>query len=170
MKCIICILMISGLVLVSCFPSYTVERFPEAKFTVARYTVVKPIYPEIAADNNFPDPIESLQPTFRWEPVIGTPTYDFIIYKAFIYKGNGMRGWPHMQRAVGQEIYCRQGLKEPEYKIEEPLAPNAEYYWSVRVRRGEFFSDWSLYYEQMYSGGPTGRGNYRPYIFKTPKK
>jgi hypothetical protein len=114
MKRIICILMISGLVFIGC--------------TGHRFTVVKPIYPELASSNNFPDPIESLQPTFRWEPVPGAPTYDFIIYKAFIYKGNGMRGWPHMQRAQGQEIYYRQGLKEPEHKIEEPLAPNAEYY------------------------------------------
>jgi hypothetical protein len=152
MKRIMGILMISGLVFISC--------------TGNRFTVVKPIYPEVTSDNNYPDPIESLQPTFRWDPSPEAETYDFVIYKAFKYKG--------FQRAVGREIYYREGLKEPEHKIEEPLAPNAEYYWSVRIRRGQFISNWSLYYNDLLLGygglGQRPMGNYRPYIFKTPQK
>ena len=64
------ILMISGLVLISC----------------TRFTGVKPIYPEVTSDNNYPDPIESLQPTFRWEPSPEAETYDFVIYKAFLFQ------------------------------------------------------------------------------------
>jgi hypothetical protein len=159
MKRSIWILIMSGLVLISC----------------ARFTVVKPIYPEIGQNNVFPSTVDGLQPTFRWEPSPAAETYDFIIYKAINFD-KGIWIWKGIRRAVGREIYYREGLKESEHKIEEPLAPNTEYYWSVRIRKGQEVSSWSLYYLSIHFD-PFGQmetrrkyGEYFPFLFDTPKK
>jgi hypothetical protein len=92
MKRIICILMISGSVLIGCCKNFT---------------GVRPIYPEIGWKNISPSPIESLQPTFRWEPSTGADSYDLVVYKAI----NKYSIWKGARWAIGEEIYYREGLR-----------------------------------------------------------
>ena len=153
MKRIICILMISGLVFIGC----------------VRFTGVKPIYPEVGYHNTIPSRVESLQPTFRWEPSSGAVTYDFIIYEA-IDKGSF---WKRIQLSVGPEIYYREGLKEQEHRIEEPLKPRTKYYWSVRIRKEQEVFNWSVYDVRATFNIPfwnVAKGYHYPFLFDTPER
>jgi len=86
-----------------------------------------PISP-VAVQPDYPNPVDSLQPTLEWNPYSGPDvTYDVIIYEGVRVK---------MQLVSGKVVYYRQGLKESRHTIEEPLKPNAEYIWSVRARTG----------------------------------
>lgn len=122
---------------------------------------IKPIYPGVANPNR-PKGVDSLQPTLRWEP---SPEPD-VTYDLIIYKGVKVRSiW-----SEGREVYYRQGLKEPEHKIEEPLKPDTVYYWSIRTRRGEKVSEWAGYDYFIWSQFGSMRMNNNHFIFKTPKK
>ncbi len=126
---------------------------------------IKPIYPEVG-NPNFPKQVDSLQPTFRWEP---SPESD-VIYDFIIYAGIKVESFVEgTKRSVGREVYYRQGLKEPEHKIEEPLKPDTEYYWSIRARRGEKVSEWAIYDYTLFLGTAYMKAGNRPFIFKTPK-
>jgi hypothetical protein len=151
MKRSIWILMISGVVLISC----------------TRSTGVKPIYPEVGYHNITLIKVDSLQPTFRWKPWLGAVTYDLIIYEAITKPWSFWTGV--QQQQVGREIYYREGLKETEHKIEEPLRPRTAYFWSVRIRKGQEVSDWSLYdYPAFWYA--INKGWHYPFLFDTPEK
>lgn len=95
---------------------------------------ITPISPR-AGMNNRPPAVKTLQPTFRWEPVAeSNARYEFIIFES--YGGEAV---------VGREVYYREGLQEPEHTLEVSLQPDREYYWSVRMRRGEEVSEWSRF-------------------------
>jgi len=81
--------------------------------------------------------VDSLQPTLRWESfprpqdfrenkegmlhLIRNVTYDLKIWSA---KGD----YPYA-------IICsKQGLRDPCYKLEEPLEPCSKYFWTIRAR------------------------------------
>jgi len=123
---------------------------------------VTPISPEVGQDPT----VETLQPTFRWEPVAGQDArYDFIIYES--YGG--------IMAAVGREVYYREGLQEPEHTIEVELKPKHGYFWSVRVRRGEEVSEWSRYDFRDVGGVPFWvlarfEHDYPFFRFRTPSK
>ena len=126
---------------------------------------IKPIYPMVG-NPNFPKQVDSLQPTFRWEPSPGPDvTYDFVIYEGIKVESF----WEGTKRSVGKEVYYRQGLKEPEHKIEEPLKPETEYYWSVRIRRGDTVSEWAIYDYTLFLGTAYMKAVNHPFIFKTPE-
>ena len=148
MKRSIWIIMISGLVLIGCM----------------RSTGVKPIYPKIGGRNYIPSTVKSLQPTFRWEPSPAADTYEFVIYevidKSSIWKGR--------QLFVGPIIYYRDGLKEPEHKIEELLKPGTKYYWTIRTRRGQEVSNWAVLEYPLFL--ESFRGWHYPFLFDTPEK
>ncbi len=74
--------------------------------------------------------------------------------------------------AIGKEVYYREGLTEPEHTLEVPLQPNREYYWSVRVRRGEEVSEWSRFDYTKVPGGCSMRQEeeYPLFWFRTPRK
>jgi hypothetical protein len=94
-----------------------------------------PISP-VAFHQDYPDPVDSLQPTLEWNPYSGPDvTYDVIIYEGVRVKKPYSLG--ETQLVSGKVVYYRQGLKEPKHTIEEPLKPNAEYRWSVRARTGD---------------------------------
>ncbi len=125
---------------------------------------VTPISPEpgISGWTARPTAVESLQPTFRWEPVGERDArYDFVIYESH-----------SVFKAVGREVYYREGLTEPEHTLEVPLQPNREYYWSVRVRRGEEVSEWSRFDYTKVPGGYSMRQEeeYPLFWFRTPRK
>ncbi len=121
---------------------------------------VTPISPEAGRD----PAVETLQPTFRWEPVAEQDArYDFIIYES--YGG--------VIAAVGREVYYREGLQEPEYTLEDPLQPKHKYYWSIRVRRGEEVSEWSRFDFRPAIGcvpAPRSEHEYPFFRFRTPSK
>ncbi len=126
---------------------------------------VRPVYPE-PGNPNMPKAVESLQPTFRWEasPEPGV-LYDFIVYEGIKVESF----WEGTKRSVGREVYYRQGLKMAEHKIEEPLKPDTEYYWSVRTRRGNRVSEWAIYDYTLFLGTAYMRASNRPFVFKTPE-
>ncbi len=114
----------------------------------------------IAPEAGFFPVVESLQPTFRWEPVADSNArYDFVIFESYDYP------------VVGRKVYYREGLQEPEHTLEVSLQPDRKYYWSVRVRHGEHVSEWSrfdfhrpgAYGSQIYEEFPLFR-------FETPDK
>jgi uncharacterized protein (DUF2164 family) len=126
---------------------------------------IKPVSPEVG-NPNFPTVTDSLQPTFRWEasPEPDT-TYDFIVYEG-IKVESFVEG---IKRSVGKEVYYRQGLKTSEHKIEELLQPDAEYYWTVRMRHGDNVSEWAKYDYTLFLGTAYMKAGNRPFIFKTPR-
>jgi hypothetical protein len=125
---------------------------------------VKPLYPE-PGNPGLPSKVDSLQPTFRWEPSSDAGvTYDFIVYEC-LKVSNWLKG---TKRSVGREIYYRQGLNSTEHKIEEPLKPDSEYFWSIRTRQGEKVSSWSLYDYTLFLGMGYTKATNQPFLFKTP--
>lgn len=128
---------------------------------------LKPIYPKVGSPD-FPKGVDSLRPTFRWEPSSESDvTYDFIIYEGIYVPAT----WTEKaKRSVGREVYFREGLLKPEHKIEEPLKPDSEYYWSIRIRRGQRVSAWSLYDYDLFLGTAYISASNYPFIFKTPEE
>ncbi len=122
---------------------------------------VTPISPKVGVDQT----VDTLQPTFRWEPVAEPDArYDFIIYES--YGG--------VMAAVGREVYYREGLQALEHTLEVPLRPKHEYYWSIRVRRRGEVSEWSRFDYKSISGGcpaVTKTRHEHPFFrFRTPSK
>lgn len=91
-----------------------------------------PEYPEVRFTNFVEVP--SLQPTLRWKSFpyiegeklealqnqIRNLTYDLRIWRA--------------ERSEPQElVYLREGLGVPFHRVEEPLKPGTQYFWSVRA-------------------------------------
>ena len=94
-----------------------------------------PISP-VAVQPDYPNLVDSLQPILEWNPYSGPDvTYDVIIYEGVrVKRPYALLG--ETQLVSGKVVYYRQGLKEAQHTIEEPLKPNAEYIWSVRARTG----------------------------------
>lgn len=160
----------------------------------------QPIYPE-ATQNIFFGPgfpvdiqldwakVDSLQPTFRWEPVPGraAPEGIFSTKKPFIAAAperiRNVRYDLRIWRVVGIEpedvVYERKGIEGTSHKIAEPFQPDTKYYWSVRARFDldgkPRVSEWSM---ALVHGDHTRRtarrtGRIPPYgyyRFKTPSR
>jgi hypothetical protein len=123
---------------------------------------VTPIYPKAAAFTNIFPEVDSLQPTLIWEPVSEIDvTYDVVIYKAIITSAG--------QRMVGELVDYRERLSQSEYTPTPPLKLDTEYYWSVRVRKGDKVSNWSRYDYEAFFGIGHAWGANLPFRFKTPK-
>ncbi|MCX5718489.1 MAG: hypothetical protein NT055_00745 [Nitrospirae bacterium] len=104
---------------------------------------LKPLYPEkicsTRTEKTCSPWVDSLQPVLRWEAFpsegmranaeqiskIRDITYDLNI-------------WLSENDYPSSLIYSRRGLPEPRHKMEEPLLPCTEYFWTVRAR---FFVD-----------------------------
>ena len=93
-----------------------------------------PAYPPLekkifATYPNFVE-VDSLQPTFYWQPFprpedsldskVQNVTYEFRI-------------WTMTPGESGKVRYARSGLKSPYHKLEEPLEPSSKYFWSIRA-------------------------------------
>lgn len=132
----------------------------------AVFPLVRPVYPEPGSPA-WPQQVDSLQPTFRWEPAKETDVaYDLIVYECIKTEDF----WKGKSRTVGREVYYRKGLTATEHRLEEPLAPAREYYWSVRLRKGDLVSRWSVYHYQpnLLIGGTAVMNS--PFLFATPGK
>jgi hypothetical protein len=122
---------------------------------------IKPIQPEVG--HYSPVVVDSLYPIFRWQPLPEPDSqYDFGVFEVL---SSGQ---------AGETVYYREGLKQPQHKIEESLKPNTNYYWSVRSRRGTAVGAWSTYDHTLFVPIPFGfyyggQGNLL-FPFKTPDK
>ena len=124
---------------------------------------VTPVHPEIG-NPNYPTVVESLQPSFEWKPAESAEAYDLIVYEC-IKVGSF---WEGTSRTVGREVYYRQGLADTRHRIEEALKPDTEYYWSVRMRRGNRVSAWSVYDYTLFLGAGMYHAENELFFFKTP--
>jgi len=82
-------------------------------------------------------PIDSLQPTLRWESFPQHPKGDterqqlenlikHVTYDLKVLKLNEL--------ALPEMVYSKTGLNAPEQKLETPLEPSTRYYWTFRAR------------------------------------
>jgi hypothetical protein len=111
-----------------------------------------------------PVEVDDVQPTLRWKPASeSNVTYDVIIYDVTTAKP------PAKPRAMGKVVYYREGIKESQHKIEDPLNSNTEYFWSVRFRSGEKVSPWSTWSYSFYLAGQSIEERNVPFMFKTPE-
>lgn len=123
---------------------------------------VKPLYPP-AGNPILPPKVDSLQPTLRWE---ASKTPD-VSYDVVIYEGIEIVKWNPEERQVGKMVYYREAIQGTEHKLEEPLKPDALYYWSVRTRKGDRYSGWSRYdYSEL--GGLAYYSVNALFSFRTP--
>ncbi len=130
------------------------------------FSDIKPLSPEVG-NPNFPKQAENLQPTFKWEAAQRSGvTYDLIVYEGIKVESF----WEGVKRSVGKEIYYKEGLTKTEHKIEIPLEPGREYYWTVRTRQGDKVSSWAKYDYTLFLGTAYMRTGNRPFVFKTPEK
>jgi hypothetical protein len=87
-----------------------------------------PTQPEVG--HYSPVVVDSLYPTFRWQPLSESETlYDLAIFEI------QSSGQP------GRSAYYREGLKQAEHMIDQALKANTDYYWSVRTRQGTTVGD-----------------------------
>jgi hypothetical protein len=145
------------------------------------YGGIKPLYPNAGhagynGSNVWPAPVivDSLTPTFRWQPDTDRPcTYDFAIWDEGEKIGNPLIGYSSGMDLLrlGHPIYYKEALTQPEHKIELPLGPSTLYYWSVRIRAKDTVSDWAYFdfidYGLLAGGQLTRRQWF--YDFETPK-
>jgi len=135
-------------------------------FGCATARVIIPIYPKLG-NPKFPAVVDSLQPTLKWQPADGGDvTYDLVIYEV-IKTSSAREG---TKKAVGREVYFRKGLAGTEHRLEEPLKPDSEYCWSVRVRKGDTVSKWATYDYDAFLGAVYMWARNKPFIFKTPSQ
>lgn len=126
---------------------------------------LKPLYPDPGHPSS-PKKVESLQPTFRWQ----ASSTQGVTYDLIIYEGIKVSDWKGTKRSVGREVYYREGLTGTEHRMEEPLKPKSEYYWSIRARNGDKVTAWSLYDYTLFLGTAYVKATNQPFIFQTPDK
>ncbi len=128
---------------------------------------VTPTSPKAAnCFSNGPTRVESVRPAFRWEPVAEPDAqYDFIIFEAHKFTL-----WPWW--IIGREVYYREGIPEPEHRLDDPLQPQTYYFWSVRVRREGHVSEWAWVSCTQVALGPHPGGSRTLlfFILKTPSE
>ncbi len=119
--------------------------------------------------------VDSLKPTFRWEPFPRPQDYE-ADKEGVLRRINHVTYDLKILRAEDdypiELIYARQGLPDPSHSIEEPLEPSTKYYWTIRAR---FELDSNPRITQWgQGGGGSGRQVVVPesfyYRFKTPRK
>lgn len=72
--------------------------------------------------------VDSLQPTFRWQPFDVKDTIEKI--ENVTYE---VRIWTMTARSAGKQVYIKNNLTEPFHTVSAPLAPGTRYLWSVRA-------------------------------------
>ncbi|MSR65288.1 MAG: hypothetical protein EXS18_05840 [Verrucomicrobiae bacterium] len=107
----------------------------------------------------------SMEPVLRW---IGSgdsnASYDLIVYEDL-----QMNVLPR-KRLPGRMVLYREGIKTTEFQIKDSLAPRTKYYWSVRLRREDGVSGWSLRSHTAFYGVAFVISSGEMYRFETPKE
>lgn len=112
--------------------------------------------------------VDSLLPTLRWSAFprdadrayLG-PAFEHVAgvsYEVRIWEVEGCA-------ERGLLVYERTGLPLPEHRLEHPLAPGRQYFWSFR---GRFFLDGQPSVTPWAAFGPVGLGARFPFRFATP--
>jgi hypothetical protein len=112
----------------------------------------------------------SLTPLLEWKPskdegvTYDVAIYEFLVLDPFDVPGAGR----HRER--GKLAAYAEGLKEPKLQLDTPLQPGKKYLWSVRLRKGDFVSTWSVssYFDYFVIGWRKGSGQWHG--FTTPEK
>ena len=111
---------------------FILQRAPERTFSMnifynGYFTGLAPVNPPMVASQIF-DRVDlvpivtSLQPTLRWEVFKGDAvTYDLMLWRA-------------ADRNLGNLVYSRERLTQPQHTVEIPLDPQTRYFWTVRAR------------------------------------
>lgn len=108
-------------------------------------------------------PVPDLRPQFAWQPSpVQGVTYDLALFEGVSYAGTRQSWLP------GPLVAYRAGLTAPSWQPEEALRPQARYYWSVRLRKGDIVSTWSTrsHFSFFLIGFSSGSGDY--FNFSTP--
>ncbi len=112
--------------------------------------------------------VDSLQPTFRWQPFPRPEDHFADRIQSVAYE---LRIWAIIPGESGKLRYSRNGLKLPYHKLEKPLEPSSNYLWSVRAR---FMIDGHLRVIEWGLAGIPLRNEAVPnsscFRFKTPAK
>jgi hypothetical protein len=91
--------------------------------------------------------VADLRPQFSWAPSTQEGvTYDLAIYESARFGGLFKR---HIRGRLVQYV---ENLTEPQWKPEEDFEPGHQYYWSIRLRKGETVSSWSTYSYSFMAG------------------
>lgn len=95
---------------------------------------LRPEYPEVRA--GFVE-VDSLQPTLRWESF--PRSQDHAEDKEGLLSrirnvSYDLRIWRAENDYPVELIYARQALPEPVHKVEAPLEPSTNYFWTIRAR------------------------------------
>jgi len=129
---------------------------------MVHYHGLKPVYPYGKQD--LAQHVDTIQPEFKWEPAVEDGiTYDFAIWKAPEKRVAGENSW-------GELVYYRLNLRDTIHRIETPLEYNTYYHWSVRKRRDNNVSSWSVFDSTLVSMMGTFYLKNSAFRFKTPKK
>ena len=126
---------------------------------------VEPVQPPGTA-TSFPT-VASLSPVLEWKPSTREGmTYDVAVYGSLSLAGD----MPGAQRVRGARGAYAEGLSEPRFRIDTPLAAGTKYEWSVRLREGENVSTWSStsYFVFFVVGWASGSGQW--FGLETPAK
>ncbi len=119
------------------------------------FTGITPIYPKARGQT-----VENLQPTLQWKPSGNSNvTYDVIIYEVIVGEERYM---------AGPVIIQRNNLPASSYKVEKPLKPNTNYFWSVRIRQGNRTSQWSRHNYTLHVPYGWQRSSNQYFTFRTP--
>ena len=112
--------------------------------------------------------VDSLEPVLAWEPSKrANATYDLVIYQE---QKIPHPGWSRTKPVPGERVYYRENLSEAQHKVEEPLKPNTNYFWTVRERYNGSVSAWSSYsYTGYYCLASESYTNWL-FNFRTPDK
>jgi hypothetical protein len=101
---------------------------------------VEPVYPKMGTV--LTSKVDSLLPTFEWNPSSNNEvTYDLVIFEQILYTPDTINYYP----TSGRVFFYKENISESSYKLTQPLKPGSEYYWSVRLRKGDIASNWSTY-------------------------
>ena len=121
--------------------------------------------------------VDSLQPTFRWEPFPRPQDYEADNERVLMRIRNvayDLKIWRVEDDYPVELIYARQGLPEPFHKIEEPLEPSTKYFWRIRARfeldGRPRVTGWPLGFNPSQYNLPNPVPHPFYYGFKTPRK
>ena len=123
---------------------------------VPKYSTLEPVSPRpVITSARNPVYVDSLTPSFSWKGGSPSGYYDFCIWEVQADGG------------IGESVVQKTQIIGTSFKLETPLAPDHEYYWSVKP------SDSSVWATITFTGiSPLGVnwGSGIPFKIKTPPR
>jgi hypothetical protein len=90
--------------------------------------------------------VNRLDPTLKWKPIEDPEvTYDVVVREAVAYPRSAIRLTSHDYEFVpGRVVAYAENVAGSEFRIPDPLKPKTRFFWSVRLRKGDQVSSWSV--------------------------